>query len=180
MSSAGIVSGSLSVAASFSEYITSGLITPETLTQAISTFGQSAGTLQFNNGTGSLQADTLYAKPLLLSATPTTVDFTSFTDPGNASCSLARSRVFFVFNPAVTAGYDVKIEQGASNGWAVVPPSSSPAYARYGGGFYLVTDPTSTGAGNGNVITSTSKTVTFDPGANTITIYVINAGTSVA
>jgi hypothetical protein len=180
MASAGIVTGSLSLSASFSEYVTSGVLSPQTLPAALGALGLVAGSLSFTNGTGSLQVDTIYAGALTLSGAATTIDFTNFSDPGNANCSLARSRLFLVFNPAATAGYDVKIEQGASNGWAVVPPSSSPDYARYGGGIYLLVDPTSTGAGNGNVITSTSKTVKFDPGANTITIYVINAGTSVA
>jgi hypothetical protein len=146
MASAGTVTGSLSLTASFSEYITSGLISPETITQALGALGINSGSLTFNNGTGTTLIDTVYAKPLLLSGATTTVDFTSFSDPGNASCSLARSRLFMVYNPAVTAGYDVKIEQGGSNGWAVVPPSSSPAYARYGGGIYLLVDSPSTPA----------------------------------
>jgi hypothetical protein len=180
MASAGVVSGVVTLTVAFSEYITSGVINPQTLSGALGALGLAAGNLSFNNGTGSLQTDTLYAKPLTLSATPTTVDFTSVTDPGNASVTFARSRLFFVYNPAATAGYDCGVYHGASNGWAQLPASANPLYARYGGGFILLVDPTSTGAGNGDVITSTSKTVVFDPGANTLTVYVIMAGGSAA
>ena len=180
MSSAGVVTGTLSLSAYFQEYITSGLINPDTLSVALGALGTATGSLSFTNGTASGLIDTVYWKPLTLSGATTTVNFQSFTDPGGASCLLARSRVFFVYNPSVTAGYDCKIYQAASNPWVMVPPSSSPAYARYGGGWYMLVDPTSTGSSNGNVITSGSCEVTFDPGANTITVYVINAGGSVA
>ena len=164
MASAGVVTGTIQLAAAFQEYVSSGVVNPNTIPAALGALGLAAGNLVFNNGTASGQVDTLYCKPLTLSGTPTTVDFTSVTDPGNASVSFARSRVFFAFNPSVTAGYDLGVYHGASNGWAQLPASTNPLYARYGGGFIMLTDYTSTGAGNGNVITSTSKTVTFDPG----------------
>ena len=122
----------------------------------------------------------MYAKPLTLSGATTTVDFTSVTDLGAGSIAFARSRVFMVFNPDTTSTHDVKVYQGASNGWAVLGTSTNPNWARNNGGFLLLVDPVSTGAGNGNVITSSSKNVVFDPGANTVTILVINAGGSVA
>jgi hypothetical protein len=180
MASAGTVSGSLVVTATFAEFITAGVINPETLNAALSALGIVGGTLQFNNGTATGLIDTLYAKPLVLAATPTTVDFTAVTDPGNASVSFARSRFFMVFNPDPTAGHDVKVSQGASNGWAQLGVAANSQIARAGGGFFILVDPVSTGAGNGNVISSTSKTVLFDPGANTVTVYCINAGGSVA
>jgi hypothetical protein len=180
MASAGVVTGSVTLTVAFQEFVTSGVLSPETIPAALTALGQAVGSLAFSNGTGVLQTDTLYAKPLVLTAAPQTVDFTSVTDPGNASVSFARSRVFFVYNPALTVGYDLKVYQGASNGWAQLPTSSNPLYARAIGGFILIVDPSSTGSGNGDVITSSSKTVTIDPGANTITALVIMAGGSAA
>ncbi len=182
MSVSGAVTGSLSLNLTWSEFITSGQITPQTLGGFLSAQGllPPSQALTFTNGTGSLQWDVVYAKPLLLSATPTTVDWTSVTDPGGGPIAFARSRVFMVFNPAGTAGYDCGVYHGATNPWAPLPTSANPLYARYGGGFVLIVDPLSTGSGNGNVVTSTSKTTVFDPGANTITVYVIQAGGSVA
>jgi hypothetical protein len=180
MASAGVVTGSITLSVAFQEYVTSGVISPETLPAALSALGQASGSLSFTNGTASLQVDTLYAKPLVLSGTTTTVDFTSVTDPGGASVTFARSRLFFVYNPDTNSTHDVGVYHGASNGWAQLPASGNPLYARNNGGFILLVDPLSTGSATGNVITSTSKTVTFDPGANTVTIYVIMVGGSAA
>ncbi len=180
MASAGIVTGGISLSVSFQEYITSGLITPETLSAALGALGQAAGDLTFTYGTGSNQVDLLYAKPLVLAATTTTVDFTSVTDLGGGSIVFARSRLFFVYNPDATAGHDVGVYHGASNGWAQLPASTNPLYARNNGGFVLLVDPVSTGGGNGNVITGSSKNVVLDPSANTITVFVIMAGGSAA
>lgn len=180
MASAGIVTGSITITAAFSEYITSGVVNPETLAAALSALGVTAGALSFTNGTAAGQVDTLYCKPFTLAASPTTIDLTSVTDLGAASVTFARSRLFFVFNPTVTAAYDLAIYHGSSNGWAPLPASANPLYARANGGFALIVDPQSTGGGVGNVVTSTSKTVTLDPGANTVTAYVLCAGGSAA
>ena len=179
MPSAGTVSGTVTLSASFSEYITTG-ITPYTITELLGAMGINPGNLSLNSGTASGLIDTLYAQKLTLAATTTTIDWTSVIDPGGASVSFARSRFFFVFNPDATAGHDIKIYQGASNPWAPLPASGQPGWARYGGGWYMLCDPISTGTGNGNVITSTSKTTVFDSGANTVSFYVIQAGGSVA
>jgi hypothetical protein len=180
MASAGTVTGSVTLTASFNEFISTG-ITPYTISETLSALGTLPGTLQFGNGTGSGQIDTLYAAKLSLAAAATTVDFTAVVDPGGGSVTFARGRFFFCYNPSTTAGQDCKIYPGASNPLLWIPGSSSvPNYARYGGGWFMLNDPVSTGTGNGNVITSTSKTVVFDPGANTITVYVIMAGGSVA
>lgn len=135
--------------------------------------------LSYANGTASNQVDTLYARQLTLAGAATTIDLTSLTDPAGNAISFARVREIIVQDLATTAGYDVKVEAGASNGVGWLPPSTSPVYARYSGTL-RVSDPVSTGAGNGNVVDSTHKTVTFDPGANTVTINVVIAGGSAA
>lgn len=182
MASSGIVTGSISLNAQWSEYITSGQINPQTLGGFLSAQGLTAPSLplSFTNGTASLQWDLVHAKPYTLAATTQTVDWTSVTDPGGGSISFARSRLFLVFNPDTVAGHDLKIYAGASNGWAVMGLLANPSWARYGGGFHLLCDPLSTGAGNGNVITSSSKNTVFDSGSNTITFWVIQAGGSAA
>lgn len=181
MASAGTVSGTLSLTATFSEYVTSS-ITPYTIAETLSAFGVNApATLQFNNGTASGQINLLYAAPLSLAGSPQTLNLQSCTDPGGGSIVFARVRFFMVYNAAATAGYDLKIYPGATNPWAVLPGSSSnPNWARYGGGIFMKVDYTSTGSSNGDVVTSGSCQVTCDPGANTFTAYVLVAGGTAA
>jgi hypothetical protein len=132
----------------------------------------------YASGVGPGQVDTLYARSLVLAGAPVTVDFAAVNDVSGAPVSFARIREFvaYVTDPAAT--HVVNVYAGASNGWSVVPPSTSPLPARPGGGLVRVADPQSTGAGAGNVVTATSRTVTFDPGANTVTVYVMAAGCS--
>lgn len=166
-----VVSGTVTFNASFTETAT-----------AIGTYQIPAvlsSNLSYANGTASNQVDTIYAKTLTLSGATTTIDLTSLTDPAGNSINFARVREFIVVNTATTAGYDVKVEAGASNGWAVLPPSTSPVYARYSGTL-RISDPVSTGGSNGNVVGSSSKTITFDPGSNTVIIYVLAVGGSAA
>lgn len=168
------VTGTVAFDAKFNESVTTGFPTAVSVTQEIS---------QNDNyptaGTASGQCDTLFAKQYTLSGTTTTIDLTSLTDPAGNSITFARVREFIVQNTATTAGYDVKVEAGASNGWGPLPPSTNPLYCRYGS-VVRVSDKLSTGSGNGNVVTSTSKTVTFDPGSNTVTINVLIVGGSAA
>lgn len=167
------ITGNVTFNAAFTEAVSAGVIVPYQVPATISS------NLSYANGTGSGQVDTLYAKALTLSGATTTIDLTSLTDPAGVSINFARVRELIVVNTATTAGYDVKVESGASNGWSVLPPSSAPVYARYGG-ILRISDPTSTGGGNGNVVGSTSKTITFDPGSNTVTINVLIVGGSAA
>ena len=165
----------------FSEFITAGYVQPQTLNASINPAGATWSSVQYTNGTGSLQIDTPYCKPIaLVASTPQTFNLTSLTDLDGNSIDFARVREFIVFNPTATAGYDCKIYQGASNPWVQVPPSTSPGYARYGGGLYNLSDPTSTGAGNGNVVSGTNCEFTLDPGTNSFTVYLACFGGSVA
>lgn len=141
-----------------------------------------------SNAGGSGVVDQLYAKQLTLSAAATTINLTSLTDVGGNTIDFARVREFVVENLNTTIGQDCKVEAGAANGWSVLPPSTNPLYARSGGvlttatvvGTVQISDPFSTGASNGNVVTTGSCNVTLDPGSNTITVNVIILGTSVA
>jgi hypothetical protein len=143
--------------------------------------GGPLSSVSYTNGTGSSQVDLIYwPDPITLAATTQTIDLTSLTDPSGAAVNFARVRELLIYNPTATAGFDIKVEQGASNPWAFVPPSTSPQIVRYGGGLYRISDPISTGGGNGNVVGGASKTIKFDSGANTVTFWVLALGGSAA
>lgn len=166
------ISGNISFAATFNE-ITSNNISPVEIQQGV------AQNLQYGTGTGSGQVDTFYAAKLTLSGATTTLDLTTLMDPAGNAINFARVREFIVQNTAGTAGFDVKVLASSSNGWPVLPPSANPIYCRYGA-VLRFSDPTSTGSGNGNVVGGTTKSITFDPGANTVVIYVLIVGGSAA
>lgn len=168
-----VITGNCSMNLAFTESVNSGVIVPYSIPATVS------ANLSYANGTASNQVDTIYSKQITLSATTTTLNLTTLTDPAGNSINFARVREFIVVNTSSTAGYDVKVEAGASNGWSPLPPSTSPLYARYSGSL-RISDPVSTGTGNGNVVTSTSNTITLDPGANTITVNVLIVGGSAA
>jgi hypothetical protein len=170
---AATVTGTVTTNAAFTQVVSSGVIVPYQIPANIT------GSLSYTNGTASNQVDTLYAKSITLVATTQTIDLTSLTDPAGNAISFARVREFWVINTATTASFDLKVESGASNGWAPLPPSTTPLFARYSGNL-RISDPVSTGASNGNVTSGTSKTITFDSGANTITFYVLIVGGSAA
>jgi hypothetical protein len=168
-----IVTGNVTFTASFTEASPTGALTSFSIPANINSG------FTYANGTASGQVDTIYAAKLTLSGATQTIDLTNLTDPANNAITFARVREFIVQNTASTASYDVKVEAGGTNGWAVLPPSTAPVYCRYGSSI-KISDSNSTGSGNGNVVTSTSKTITFDPGANTVTIYLLIVGGSAA
>lgn len=139
---------------------------------------------QYTNATtGAGTCDQLYEKQLTLAAAATTISLQALTDPAGNTINMARVREFIVTNLSTTAGQDVKVEAGTTNGWSVLPPSTQPLYARAGnttaGGFIRISDYASSGASNGNVTATGSLNVTFDPGANTVSINVLILGNSV-
>jgi len=176
----GAVSGSVQFKISFQEYVTAGVITPETLPAIIQANDGAGDTINYATGTGSGATDLEYAAKITLAATTQTIDLTSLTSPSGAAVNFARVREFIVYNPDTTAGHDIKVEGGASNPWAFVAPSTAPQYAWANGGTVWLRDPKSTGGGNGMVVGGASKTVKFDSGSNTVTFYVLISGTSVA
>jgi hypothetical protein len=178
------VTGSVTRNFNFSEFIAAGVagfINAQTLALSINGTGSTLGTVTYTTGTGSLQVDTIYCKPLTLSGATTTLNLNSgLTDPDGNSISFARVREAIAFNPDTVSTHDVKVYAGASNGWAVLGPLATPSWVRNNNGLWNLSDPTSTGAGNGNVVTTSSCNIVFDPGANTVTIWVLFAGGSVA
>jgi hypothetical protein len=154
------VTANITFSASFSESISTGLISPLYVGQGVSQ------TDTYSSGTGSGQADTPYAAQLtLVASTPQTIDLTALKDPAGNAINFARVREFIVQNTATTAGYDCKVYAGTTNPVAWLPPSASAIYCRYGS-VIRISDKVSTGAGNGNIVGATAKSVTFDPGSN--------------
>lgn len=165
----------------FSDFVSAGYVNPQTFWAKISAAGGISGaSLAYTAGTGALQFDGLHFKPYTLAAATTTIDLTALTGIGGESLTVNRAREVLGFNPDPTAGHDVKFYQGASNGWAKAPLSANPLWAYANNGSFRLSDPNSTGGGNGAVITSTSKNVVLDPGANTVTIYLLVLTVSVA
>jgi hypothetical protein len=137
----------------------------------------------FSAGTAANMADLIYATTLTLSATPTTLDLTSLTDPLGVAVAFARIRGLYIRNNATTDGWNLTIGLAASNAWAgasqflaasssiILGPSSSFPNA----GRLEVWAPNTTGY----VVDGTHKSLKLDPGANTFTIDIQLIGASV-
>src|SRR5208337_1375716 len=168
---AAVVSGSVSAGASFQQAV-SGLVAYNI------PLSISAGT-SYANGTASSNVNLCYAAQLTLAGAPQTLNLQSITDPSGATITFARVREFWIQNIDTTAGHDVKVESGASNGVTWLPPAANYLPCRYGATI-KISDPLSTGAGNGNVVGASTMNVTLDPGANTVIVNVLIVGGTAA
>jgi len=178
-----VVTGTAGLILNFYEMITSGVITPQNLQAGIGIPASLPGfaALSFTNGTGAMQVDTVYGMPLTLSASTLTLDLTSLTDLRQNAINFARVRVLGLVNTDTTAAHTVKVYADATNGWAVLPPVANYLTLYANNGVIALFDPASSGSGNGQVVTSGSKRITLDPGANTITtVYLVLIGGSAA
>jgi hypothetical protein len=166
----------------FTDFVSSGYVNAQTIAAKLSVAGGIQGcSLNYTQGTGALQADGLYFKPIALAAsTPQTLDLTALTGIGGESLTVNRVRELILFNPDAAAGHHVKLYQGATNPWAIAPASANPLWARANNGSARISDPNSTGSAVGNVVTSTSKTIVLDPGTNAVTVYLLLLTGSVA
>lgn len=177
----GQVSGTIELNVALQDYVTSGYANAVTFPAALSSPGFPGAKLTYTSGTGANQMDSLYWRPITLAAsTPQTFNLQSIVGLGGESLVFARVRELILYNPTTTSGADCKLYQGASNPWAIAPPSTAPLWARANGGLARISDPSSTGAGVGNVVTSTSCEITLDPGANAMTVYLLVGGGSAA
>lgn len=180
------VSGTLNLSATFTEAVSSGIIA--------ATSGGGSFNYQFplsiadqlTNNTGAAKTcDLMYAKQIAPAATPTLIDFSSLVDPGgttqNWTSGPGRVRLILIQNVDTTTGHHVTVYADSTNGVAWLPVSTDKVLTvRSNGGVLLIYDPNSNGAGNGNVLSSSSKRFNIDPGANTVSsINVIIIGDSV-
>lgn len=180
MATATNVSGNVVLTAQFNEVITSGVITQLNLPANISQ------NFTYTNGTAAGMVDYIYAKSLSLAGSATTLDLTSLTDLNGGSVNFARVRELVIVNLATTAGYTVTVGAAGSNAWSTGPlgtsTSTSILMPSVGQTTALSTlrwsDPFSTGASTGGYVDSTHKNLKLDPGANTISVYVLIAGCS--
>lgn len=137
----------------------------------------------YANGTAANAVDLIYATTLTLSATPTTLDLTSLTDPLNGAVAFARVREVYIRNNATTDGWNLVVGPGASNGWAGTSQffgasstvNVGPSTANPNTGKLAFSAPNTTGY----VVDGTHKTLKLDPGANTFTVEILIAGSSV-
>lgn len=184
MSVAAVVSGNFNLSAAFTQTQQTGVVGPNAGTNSQSLTELITIADQLLNNTGAAKTcDQMYASQLTLSAATTTVHFgnASAKDPFGNTITMARIRLLLVQNITATSGYDVKIEQAASDGIAWLPvAASTPPVARANFGLYINYDPNSNGASVGNYISSTTDGITFDPGSNNCTINVVVIGDSVA
>lgn len=176
-----VVSGTLNIAASFAQTVSSGVITAQSLPASLNF------NLTFANGTGTGAVDLCYAKQLSLAGTATTLDLTSLADLSGATVNFARVRLFMVQNLATTAGHTVTVGSAASNQWTgylgtttstvVLQPNVG---ATSNQSVFTFLDPYSTGAATGAYVDGTHKSLKLDPGANTISVNVLILGCSAA
>lgn len=174
------VSGICAASLAPSQVNSSGLVTPATASVTLQTPSVTLASINYSNGTGAGQTDLMYESQQTLASTTLTIDLTSLTDPFGGAINFARVRELFVLNYTATAGFDLIVEQGASNGFAFVPPSANAYKCFANGGCYWLRDPNTSGASVGLFTSGSSKTIKFDSGAHTVTFYILILGTSVA
>ena len=183
MSVAQNVSGNLTITARLQQVQTSGAIGSTVGGGSLSLSPTIPVVDTLINSTGVAKGiDQLYSAQLTLAAATTTLHFETATahDPFGNTLAMLRIRLLLVQNITTTSGFDVKVESSSANGIAWLPPSTSPLFARANFGLVMIYDPNTFGAASGNYITSTTDGMTLDPGANTVVVNVIVAGTSVA
>ncbi len=173
--------GTVNTNYSFTEAISTGLVTANNLAATISR------NITYGNGTASGQIDMLYAKKLVLNATPTTLDLTALTDLNGDALNFARIREMIIQNLATTAAYVVTVGGAGASAWlgffgtstsTLFLPTNVGATGNYS--TLQLSDPYTVGATTGAYVGASSKYLKLDPGANVINVNVILAGCSAA
>lgn len=125
----------------------------------------------YTNGTGSGKGTIRYIVQLALAAAVQTIDLTALTDVFGNALTFATNGVkaIAVINLSTTTAFVLKVSPGASNPWiGTAAPNAGP--------FNGATDVQIIGAGgkwcqeapiDSFGVSATSKTIKFDPGANT-------------
>ena len=180
MATATNTSGTVVQQLSFTEVITAGVISTLNLPAILN------DNFTYGNGTSAGNVDYIYAKSLSLAGSATTLDLTSLTDLNGGSVNFARVRELVIVNLATTAAYTVTAEPGVSNPWTTGPwgtststtiiPTNVGATGNYS--FFRFVDRYTVGATTGAYVDGTHKTIKLDPGANTISVYVLILGCS--
>jgi hypothetical protein len=178
MSVAQTVTGTLNFNCNFQQTQTSGNINlngsnlNETISQS----------LQYVNSTGvNYGVDQLYAKQITLASTTGVYAFQtgSLTDPFGNTLAMLRIRELIIVNLNTTLGQDLEVYATASTGITWVPPVANYLLCR-AGGIIRLADPLSFGGGVGQVVGSSSSSLTLNSGSNTITLNLIALGCATA
>ncbi len=174
------VTGQVVASASFTETVTSGLITPQSLPVNMT---QSLG---YSSGTGMGQVNLAYAKRLTFAAAPQTLDLSSLLDLSGASVNFARVRELIVANNATAAGAVLTVGAASgspftgfldSAGLQTVYPATATSASTFASATWLRwSDPCSTGSATGAITGSANKMLKLDPGANSFTADVLILG----
>jgi hypothetical protein len=175
--------GTFTVSFSVSQVNSTGLILPETVSVTLAYPAVPLQSVTYQTtGTAAGEINLITSIAITLTAsTPQTFNLTSsFTDLFGGSCNYARVREFWLANPSATAGYNTTLYAAASNGWSMLPPSTAPLTCFANGGTIRLSDPQSTGAGNGQVTSGSSCEFTLNPGSNGQTVYLLLCGGTAA
>lgn len=178
------VSGILSLTASFTEVVSSGVVAPSSGGGSLSLQSIISIADQLTNSTGAAKTcDLMYAKQLTAAAAPTLIDFSSLTDPGGTSQNWTsgpgRVRLLIIQNVDTTPGHDLSVYKDATSGVLWLPASTGPNKVYANGCILVLYDPNSNGSTVGQIVSSSAKRLDVDPGANTVTFNVIAIGDSV-
>jgi hypothetical protein len=164
-----VVTGKSTLSVGFAQLVTAGVVSPQSIPATIA-----PGTVYYTaSGTGARQVDRIHAVQYTLAAAPLDLDLTALPNLSGLVEGFARVREIMW---QVLSGGPLTTGGGASNPWA---PAGSGAVTPVGVIRHL-SDPLSTGAGNGLVVTSTSRTIRLDPGAATVVVNLLIAGCSAA
>ncbi len=183
MATATNVGGSLNLQAQFTETITSGVISTLQLPANINQ------NITYTNGTAAGMVDYIYAKTLSLAGSATTLDLQSLTDLNGGAIVFTRIRELLIVNLAVTAAYTVTVGAASATQWTTGPlgtttatsilqPSVGQTAPATNGSMMRYSDPWSVGASTGAYVDASHKSLKLDPGANTISVYVLLVGCS--
>jgi hypothetical protein len=165
------VTGSININTTFNQPITG---IPGSSVPSIS--NQQSIKVQFSNtsGSGANQVNLKHSKTYVLAAAPLDLDLTSLTDVVGNAVTFAKIRSISVVNKSTTDGQVVVVGYATttSNAWTgllsnpgtitIEPSTTSNA------GAWIQTAPNTTGW----AVSSSSKLIQLDPGANTITVDV--------
>jgi hypothetical protein len=178
---ANVVIGNSTLSLSATQTLTTGLITTQK-PQGAMTFGAGGSGAAYTNGTGAGQIDQIYQRQLtFVASTLQTIDLTALPDMASPQVnqSLARVRELWIEVTDIVLTHTLSVAQGASNGWAFLPPIANGLTAMPGGRAGIVmSDPDSVGAGVGMVVDGSHKTITLTPSAFPIIVNVTILGCS--
>lgn len=121
----------------------------------------------YTAGTGASQCSKFHVDYITLSATPTTLDLTSWAT-GIGDSSLANIKGCLIINNTTTSGYKVIVGGAASNPFPFCLNTAATTFDVDEGGFFLWGHQKADGE-----TTSSANNIKLDPGANTVNVTLV-------